>query len=109
MTDTTGAADAAGLGAWSRELRYHDHTVDEVFFGPRRPQVLVEDPAQPDTRIVAPEGLRLGLLAHEHYGRAELWWVIADASDLIDPFDIPPGTELRIPDLSRVQAEVLGR
>lgn len=102
------------LSPWARELRYLDQTAasgPEVFFGPRAP-VLLPEPATPtagsaDVRITVPAGAKLGLIAHEFYSDARLWWVIADASDIIDPFDIAAGTELRIPDLSRVQAEVL--
>lgn len=103
------APDESGLGAWARELRYHDHTTDEVFFGPRARHLLPEDPSSPDARVTAVEGTRLGAMAYEFYGTPALWWVIADASDVVDPSDIAPGTELRVPDLSRVQAEALGR
>lgn len=108
------------LSPWARELRYLDQTAasgPEVFFGPRAPALLPEpvtpvvaaggSAATADVRITVPAGAKLGLIAHEFYSDARLWWVIADASDIIDPFDIAAGTELRIPDLSRVQAEVL--
>lgn len=104
-----GGPDPSGLGAWARELRYHDHTVDEVFFGPRARLSLAEDPSEPDLRVAVTEGTRLADLATEHYGTPHLWWVIADASDVVDPFALTPGEELRVPDLSRVQAEALGR
>ncbi len=43
---------------------------------------------------------RLDLIAERHYGSASLWRLLADANDIEDPTQIPPGTVLRIPALS---------
>lgn len=40
---------------------------------------------------------RLDIIANEYYGTPNYWWVIAQANYLIDPFDVPVGTKLRIP------------
>lgn len=40
---------------------------------------------------------RLDIIANEYYGTANYWWVIAQANYIIDPFDVPVGTSLRIP------------
>lgn len=41
---------------------------------------------------------RLDLLASKFLGNSELWWQILDInSQIIDPLDIPPGTQIRIP------------
>ncbi len=92
---------------YARELRYVDHTVGETFFGPRLPARIDEVPSAPDVRVVVTESTRLGALAHEHYGDAALWWVIADVNDVMDPFNLPVGEELRIPARDRVLMEVL--
>lgn len=42
---------------------------------------------------------RLDMISVQHYGTASFWWVIALANYLIDPFDVPVGTYLRIPPL----------
>lgn len=43
---------------------------------------------------------RLDLLAHVYYKNPLLWWVIAQANNIYDPYaDIEPGTILRIPDI----------
>lgn len=97
----------AAQGAWARELRFMDHVAGEVFFGPRRRQRVPEDPGDPDLRLEATDRTKLAAVSHEFYGTPHLWWVIADASDVVDPFDVAHGTELRVPDLARVQAEVL--
>lgn len=40
---------------------------------------------------------RLDLISHKFYGTPLLYWVIAEASDLLDPQEIKTGTLLRIP------------
>lgn len=42
---------------------------------------------------------RLDIIAFQAYGSPRYWWVIALANYLIDPFDIPVGSTLRIPPL----------
>lgn len=43
---------------------------------------------------------RLDLISYKYYSTAKYWWVIALANYIIDPFDVPYGTSLRIPPLS---------
>lgn len=44
------------------------------------------------------DGERLDSLANDYYQRPGLWWKIMNANPEIDnPFDIKPGTILRIP------------
>ena len=40
---------------------------------------------------------RLDIISTRFYGTPRFWWVIAMANNIIDPFDIPLGTTLRIP------------
>lgn len=42
---------------------------------------------------------RLDIISSSYYGTPRYWWVIAIANNIIDPFDVPIGTELRIPTL----------
>lgn len=42
---------------------------------------------------------RLDLIAYQYYNSARYWWVIALANYLLDAFDVPVGTQLRIPPL----------
>lgn len=53
---------------------------------------------------------RLDIIAHKYYGYSLYWWIIAIANDIIDPFNIPIGTVLRIPPLSALydKGSVLG-
>lgn len=43
---------------------------------------------------------RLDILAQIYYGDPSLWWMIAVANNMIDPFVLVPGTTVRIPSIS---------
>lgn len=49
--------------------------------------------------VTAAEENRLDIIANTYYGTPKYWWVIALANYIIDPFDVPTGTQLRIPPL----------
>lgn len=48
------------------------------------------------TVSIAEQG-RLDIIANKYYNTPRFWWVIALANNIIDPFDIPIDTVLRIP------------
>lgn len=48
---------------------------------------------------------RLDLISQIYYTTPKYWWVIAQANYIIDPFDVPYGTILRIPELSSLYNE----
>lgn len=48
---------------------------------------------------------RLDIIAYNNYGYSTYWWVIALANNIIDPFNIPLGTVLRIPPLSSMYVD----
>jgi hypothetical protein len=50
---------------------------------------------------------RLDHLAGKYYNDSRFWWIIAAASDIGWALQVPPGTVIKIPDLSRV-AELVG-
>jgi hypothetical protein len=45
---------------------------------------------------------RLDTIAGSNYGDASYWWVLAAASDIGWGMQIPPGTIIKIPDISDV-------
>lgn len=45
---------------------------------------------------------RLDLISYRCYSTSKYWWVIALANYIIDPFDVPYGTVLRIPPLTQL-------
>lgn len=60
-------------------------------------------------QITAIDNLRLDLVAYQYYLNVEYWWIIALANDILDPFNIPIGTILRIPSESVVINEWITR
>lgn len=51
-------------------------------------------------RVKSHEVCRLDILAHQYYRNPLLWWIIAKANNIYNPFkDIEPGTLLRIPNI----------
>lgn len=45
---------------------------------------------------------RLDIIANEEYGDQKLYWVIAMANNIIDPFSVKQGTVLKIPQIATV-------
>lgn len=91
---------------WAREPRYWDAGTGAVFVGLRAPVRLA--PAEDDTLLAWREGDRLGLIAHNAWGDAKLWWLLCDLNDIVDPFNIEVGAVLRVPSRARVELVVLG-
>lgn len=53
--------------------------------------------------VQANEVGRLDLIAYNYYGNPLLWWVIAQANDIYDPFNAPEvNTMIRIPSLVKM-------
>lgn len=50
--------------------------------------------------IVEPgEKDRLDIVAYEYYQDSSYWWLIAMVNNIIDPFILVPGTQLKIPSI----------
>jgi nucleoid-associated protein YgaU len=45
---------------------------------------------------------RLDKISYSFYRTIELWWVIAHANNIINPFVVPVGTTLRIPQIGNL-------
>jgi len=61
----------------------------------------IEIPVKPNDlfhQVSAGEEDALDSIAYKYYRHEGLWWVIATANNLLDPFKIEAGTVLRIPD-----------
>ena len=59
-------------------------------------------PSDQDSYVIVNRENRLDLVAESIYGNAELWWVIALANDILNPFDVPVGITVRVPDFTVV-------
>lgn len=60
-------------------------------------KVIKRQPTDSYFTVTLEEVDRLDIVANKVYGVARYWWVIAMANYLLDPFDVPVGTQLRIP------------
>lgn len=49
----------------------------------------------------------IDMIAYEGYNNSKLWWVIADANNILFPFQLDRGTTLLIPDEDQVQIQSL--
>lgn len=45
----------------------------------------------------------LSAIAFQAYGDSKLWWIIAKANNVFDPFTLDAGTTLLIPSLNHIQ------
>lgn len=88
--------DGRAYGSWV------DPTRVDIF----SPDVL-EDVPVVDHVLIA--GERMDMLAHRYYGDDQLWWVIAAANRIVDPFSLTSGMTLRIPLDARNILRKLGR
>lgn len=77
-------------------------TGDGVVFGLRQ-QVVFQD-ATDQIYVVPPAAnSKLWLVAELFYGVQELWWVISEVNNILDPLvSVPAGTQLRIPRRERL-------
>lgn len=57
--------------------------------------------------IVLHEAERLDHLAFRYYQNGRYWWIIAAASEIGWSLQVPPGTVIRIPDLTDI-AKIIG-
>jgi hypothetical protein len=74
----------------------------EVIFGLRQ-EVIVPDPTDKIVAVTQPFEGKLDVLAYELYGNTELWWVIAELNQIVDPLtEIKLGLQLRVPTKERL-------
>jgi nucleoid-associated protein YgaU len=45
----------------------------------------------------------LSNIAFKHYGDSKYWWLIADVNEIHNPFELPIGTHILIPDFERAK------
>jgi len=58
--------------------------------------------------IATGEDLRLDAIAYKYYGNYQLWWVIAVANNILDPFtELKIGQTIRIPYLPYIFSDIL--
>lgn len=57
----------------------------------------IYNPSDNDKVHYISEGDRLDTIAYKYYGKSDLWYIIADANEIINPFELEIGTQLIIP------------
>jgi len=45
-------------------------------------------------------------IAYKYYKNSKLWYIIADVNNIFNPLDIDTGTQLIIPDISKINLQV---
>lgn len=89
IPSTTNTANTVFVSNFSRYRGtpvYQDAVSSQLFFGPWHG---LEFPVGLDdtwVQVRSADGLRLDLIANEVYGSSELWWVIACANEIANPF-----------------------
>lgn len=89
-------AQGYSVSRYHRLNRIKDDTGDE-YVESYEP---IEFPENSDDQyhLVTPgEENRLDLISYKFYGTALLYWVIAEASGIEDPFNVPAGSTVRVP------------
>ena len=75
-----------------------DADTSDVLLSTREIQEIPTNPSDIYHRVKSNEVSRLDILAHQYYKNPLLWWVIAQANGISDPFRlIESGTLVRIP------------
>lgn len=71
-------------------------TYERIIFTDRSDDILF--------RVSSGQVNRLDLIAglDSIYNNENLWWIIAEANDIFDPFNIPVGTVLKIPSKDKI-------
>lgn len=77
-----------------------DLDTGEILLSTREIKRIPERPTDLYHRVKSHEKTRLDILAHTYYKNPLLWWVIAQANDIYNPFlTLDPGTLIRVPGL----------
>ena len=72
------------------------------------PPTIPVSPSDLVTKVGSGEGARLDLVSLRVYGTDRLWWVLAYANNIIDPFqDVVEGMVLKYPPFSVVVSRIL--
>jgi hypothetical protein len=79
-----------------------------LYWGTRPPVKIPLSDNDTFHRVTQAEERRIDLLAHKYYGDVRLWWIIAEANNVINPISLKPGRVLRIPSIETIQLKVLG-
>lgn len=87
---------------------YADEETKEYVLSTRSIDEIPKGPNDTYHTVTSYEVYRLDLIAYKYYQNALLWWVIAQANNIRDPFnDVTAGMVLRIPSLTTLYGGIL--
>ena len=75
----------------------------DIVFGLRQPVI---SNSSDDVQVTVTQTMsgRLDKIANQLYGSSDLWWIIADSNNMLDPFvETVTGAKLRVPPSSTVK------
>lgn len=81
-------------------LRKITDDTDTSYLETQNQRFVPNDPGDTYYKVGHAETNRLDIIANTCYGNYTLWWAIALANEIIDPFSVPEGSILRIPSLT---------
>lgn len=82
---------------YKRSIRFRDRSHDVEFTDEVSDIVIPERSDDSYHQVDSSTENRLDLISYKYYNDSELWWIIAYANGITDPFNIKTGTLLRIP------------
>ena len=92
------------VSRYQKYRRIKDNNKNDIYLESINQDTIAKNDSDIYITINNTDIIRLDIIAYKYYGYSTYWWVIALANKIIDPFDIPLGTVLRIPPLSSMYA-----
>lgn len=81
---------------------------DGYYYGIWNVPTIDEQPEDIYYTVKPSEDLRLDKIAYDYYGNYNLWWILAVANNILDPFtELTVGQVIRIPYLTYIFSKVL--
>ncbi len=77
------------------------------FLGTRQPLNLKTHNSDIFHTVTEADSKRIDLISYKYYKDVNLYWIIAEINNILNPLEIPIGTILRIPTYERIQMKVL--
>lgn len=97
--------DYRSVSRYSQYRRIKDNDENKIFLESINQDKIEEKDSDKYITVDSTNNNRLDIISYNNYGFSTYWWVLAIANNIIDPFDIPLGTIIRIPPLSSLYLE----
>lgn len=75
-----------------------------------RPRVFIPESKNDEYhRVTQGDVNRIDLIAYRYYRDCNLWWIIAEANNVLNPLKLEVGSVLRIPAIETIEMKVIKR